>query len=51
MNPKLQFFEVEPIVLRDNDFAVENASRGGSCAFSGSSNSGVYRFSDFASRL
>ena len=28
MNPKLQFFEVEPIVLRDNDFAVENASRG-----------------------
>src|ERR1700736_3027951 len=28
MNPKLQFLEVEPIVLRDNDFAVENASSG-----------------------
>src|SRR5579863_10403471 len=28
MNPKLQFLEVEPIVLCDNDFAVENASSG-----------------------
>src|ERR1700694_4728596 len=28
MNPKLQFLEVEPIVLRDNDFAVEDASTG-----------------------
>ena len=28
MNPQLQFFEVEPIVLCDNDFAVENASSG-----------------------
>src|SRR5579863_469867 len=28
MNPKLQFLEVEPIVLCDNDFAVENASGG-----------------------
>ena len=28
MNPKLQFLEVEPIVLGDNDFAVENASSG-----------------------
>src|SRR5260370_39935777 len=28
MNPKLQFLEVEPIVLCDNDFAVENASTG-----------------------
>jgi hypothetical protein len=28
MNPQLQFLEVEPIVLCDNDFAVENASSG-----------------------
>ena len=28
MNPKLQFLEVEPIILGDNDFAVENASSG-----------------------
>src|ERR1700730_10622162 len=28
MNPKLQFLEVEAVVLGDNDFAVENASSG-----------------------
>src|SRR5260370_30287365 len=28
MKPKLQFLEVEPIVLCDHDFAVENASIG-----------------------
>src|SRR5712664_4120899 len=28
MNPKLQFLEGEPIVLCDNDFAVENAPTG-----------------------
>src|SRR3984893_15662753 len=31
MNPKLQLLEVEPSVLRHNDFAVENTSSGQLC--------------------
>ena len=28
MNPQLQFLEVEPVVLCDHDFAVENTAGG-----------------------